>query len=321
MVRYRAAVSTFEATTVLRFDRITPKNTNVLAVGLGWDDSVLVASRSSDESLRRIGKGGVSSPKIQHDEPTSLHVTRWAQGQVRRVVCHDQRLIPHHIQPLQDGVLLANSRCRWRKEGAEHNALICDWSGEVHRTLTLGDGIAHVRTTPDDMIWVSFFDEGVFGNYGWGGPGPAPIGECGLIRFDAAGQPNLRYDAERAGTDTICDAYATTTDRAGNAWVSFYTEFPLVRVSPDGSYSSWPLGQQGASALAIDGNRVLVAGGYDVRNRAVMLQLGEAGECRRISKGTISTEDGTPLDRATFVGADSCMYAIQDDTLYAVKSW
>ena len=32
-------------------------------------------------------------------------------------------------------------------------------------------------------IWVSYADEGVYGNFGWGQPGPPPVGAAGLVCF------------------------------------------------------------------------------------------------------------------------------------------
>jgi hypothetical protein len=57
----------------------------------------------------------------------------------------------------------------------------------VERTFTIGDGVQDVRTTPGGDVWVSYFDEGVFGNYRWSPPGPEPIGAPGLVAFDPLG--------------------------------------------------------------------------------------------------------------------------------------
>jgi hypothetical protein len=84
--------------------------------------------------------------------------------------------------PMPDGrVLAVSSRCRWRPGGADPNAVIFDDAGVRVGEGVVGDGIEHVFTTSTGDIWVAYFDEGVFGNYGWGGSGPTPIGAPGII--------------------------------------------------------------------------------------------------------------------------------------------
>ena len=43
----------------------------------------------------------------------------------------------------------------------------------------LGDGIQDCVVKKDGTIITSYFDEGVFGNYGW----DEPLGDCGLIAW------------------------------------------------------------------------------------------------------------------------------------------
>ena len=72
-------------------------------------------------------------------------------------------------------------------------------AGELRRQFVLGDGIKHVQTTAAGDIWVGYFDEGVYGNYGWGNdPDSEPIGadRAGSLRSLGVGsgstlhQPN-----------------------------------------------------------------------------------------------------------------------------------
>jgi hypothetical protein len=65
---------------------------------------------------------------------------------------------------------------------------------------TIGDGVARVRVARSGHVWVGYFDEGVYGNYGWGGGGggPAPLGAPGLVRFSPDLEPDLaRFDHDR----------------------------------------------------------------------------------------------------------------------------
>jgi hypothetical protein len=43
-----------------------------------------------------------------------------------------------------------------------------DAQGRPSQGEVFGDDIAHVQATDTGEIWVGYFDEGVYGNYGWG---------------------------------------------------------------------------------------------------------------------------------------------------------
>ena len=60
------------------------------------------------------------------------------------------------------------------------NAKVFDRSGNQIREFLLGDGIQNVYVTKGNKIWTSYFDEGVYGNYGW----EVPIGRNGLRAWD-----------------------------------------------------------------------------------------------------------------------------------------
>ena len=66
---------------------------------------------------------------------------------------------------------------------------------------------------------VSYFDEGIFGNYGWS----EPIGQSGLIVFDE--NFNIKWESR----DDICDCYAINLDDDGHIWYYYYDEFDLVK--------------------------------------------------------------------------------------------
>ena len=217
-------------------------------------------------------------------------------------------------QPLPDGrILVVASRCQWRPEGPEHNAIVYDADGELVGAYTFGDGIQDVYTTPSGSVWVSYFDEGVYGNYGWGGPGPEPLGACGLARFGADGQPDWRFSPQ-GKAPYIDDCYALNV--AGEtAWACYYSGFPLVRVR-DGRPTAWSNDlASGARALLAGDDRVALFGGYrSERDRLVVAELGgdtlrDAGQHRvvlpdgeRFPEG--AWVDGRGPDLHVFAGVD-----------------
>lgn len=98
----------------------------------------------------------------------------------------------HFIQPIGDNILLLGARCRYRKENSpEMNAVIVDFEGNIQSEFCLGDGIQDCIVTDEGNIITSYFDEGVFGNFGW----EKPIGHCGLIVWSENGE--IKWEANR----------------------------------------------------------------------------------------------------------------------------
>jgi hypothetical protein len=208
-----------------------------VAFGVGHDRTLLAAARRSTESPV-IEQGIGIFPKATLEQATEYVVLRWQRGGVETLQLRNQSPLFSFVQPAPDGVLLVAARCHWKPEGVTPNAVVFDRDGRELRRFVLGDGIEDVRTAPDGSIWASYFDEGVFGNYGWGSPGPAPVGASGLVHFGATGERISEYDSAAAGTDSICDAYALCTAEDG-AWVYFYTEFPISSLPFVASRRTW----------------------------------------------------------------------------------
>jgi hypothetical protein len=115
------------------------------------------------------------------------------------------------VQPLPSGrFLIVGSRSRWRADGPDRNAVIYDGDGHVVAQAVLGDGIEHAFAASDGHVWAGYFDEGVYGNFGWGHPGgDPPVGASGLARFSppacsgtGSTRPTLISPGERSATAT-----------------------------------------------------------------------------------------------------------------------
>lgn len=208
------------------------------------------------------------------------------------------------IQPLsQNGMLVVGARCRWHNGQADRNATVFDSKGSRIRELVFGDGIQEVQVDREGDIWVSYFDEGVFGNFGWN----EPFGASGMLRLNARGEILWSFQPP-AGFDFICDCYAmNVADDA--TWSCYYTDFPIVRVDRSGTRSGWTNRVGGASVLAVDQHRVLLFGGYHPHEKRCVLQtLGESSVIK-----SQAVELRLPSDRslkgATIVGRDSILHA------------
>jgi len=251
---------------------------------------------------RRVDAGGASFPDARTGRPAQAQVlTYWPDAVHARGVPAVELAYPM-VQPLPgDRTLIVGARCWWRAEGAEQNAVVLDPEGNTTVTGTLGDGIEEVLTTPAGQIWVGYFDEGVFGNYGWGGPGPEPIGSAGIVRFGLDLTATWRYPHGAAGGG-VFDAYALNVEEE-TAWSCYYADFPIVRIE-SGSVTTWRNEIAGARALLVGGEYCALYGGYGTdRNRVVVGKLtsdrfavdrscvltlpdgGELGPCRVVARG------------------------------------
>ncbi len=171
------------------------------------------------------------------------------------------------VDCLADGRWLIASR---RAVPLENNACLFAADGTPAGAFAVGDGIEHVRCAADGTIWIGYSDEGVFSESSKGGS--RPVSTAGIARFGPDGSLLWRFnDEERRGL-SIADCYALALD--GNAlWCCPYTDFPIVRVEGD-VVDHWWNDVAGAQALAVDGDHVLLAGGYnDQSNRLVLLRL------------------------------------------------
>jgi hypothetical protein len=181
------------------------------------------------------------------------------------------------VQPMPgDRFLVAGARCRWRRDGPDRNAVLHDADGQVVSEHVLGDGIGHVPATSTDQVWVGYFDEGIYGNYGWGqADSEEPVGAHGIVRFPPGLEPTWHYPkyTEVGPWDAVSDCYALNVDDTCT-WSCYYSDFPVVRIRDD-MVTGWHNDIRGAIALAVASSRVALFGGYGPDyDRLALTELG-----------------------------------------------
>jgi hypothetical protein len=246
---------------------------------------------------RIVSPGGASFPTTRADEPYACSVlVHEGAAVVERFSIPDAIASLPRIQLLSsDEIVLVSCRV-YAGEGP--NAWTYATGGIGTGSFLLGDGIQDVQADGDGRLWVSFFDEGVFGNFGWGPmPGePAPMGATGLVCVDERGEVLYRY-APPESVGPIDDCYALNVT-GSSTWAYYYSGFPLVEVDESAGVRAWKTPVSGARALAIDGDRVLLAGGYPPdRDRVVLGRLGE-DRLEPEWEGRLVDADGTPFTGA-----------------------
>lgn len=287
-----------------------------ISAGPNGEAIALWATVAGAEAMRgrTVSPGFASFPDPRTERPVSARVRVYHPSPVRDVAINGLENGYPLVQPLPDDrTLIVGARCRWHADGPERNAIVVDADGGLVADGTLGDGIEEVLATRSGRIWVGYFDEGVFGNFGWGGPGPEPIGSPGIICFasDLVAAWRYPYDADGG---SIADAYSLNVD-GETAWSSYYTDFPIVRIRSD-VITTWRGGPSGTRALIVDDDRCALIGGYGAdRNRVLVGSLTSEGFVPdRV--GVLTLPDGTELGHCRIVARGAELHVFVESRWY-----
>jgi len=275
----------------------------VTSVGPAGESLWLATSRADQEAMETSIRQPGPAPSPDPSEGGGYAAWLFVHDGIGARSFHIPQVSPRYPKLQRTGggeFLIVDSRCTAIEDGSpDKNASVFGPDGTLRRAFTLGDGIEDVQVSADDSVWVSYFDEGIFGNWGWkvaGELGLEPIAPAGLIRTDADGSVTWRY-APPEGIGSISDCYALNVD-GDAAWAYYYTNFPLVRIGLDGLIVAWRSGVSGAKAFAIAGDQVLFFGGYEARRTALTLA--------RIGGDALEDHEDIDLD---LPGADSLSHA------------
>lgn len=161
---------------------------------------------------------------FQRPVPKSNWTIQVIKGKsVETVELKNVPLIPTGVDLFSDGTLLiVQGRCLKDGKYIERNARRYNPNGQLIEAFTLGDGIEHVQIDDNDTIWVSYFDEGVFGNFGW----EQPMGSEGLIAYKINGDKLWG-----AGSYGIIDCYALNVVSSKQVYFYYYDDSFLVQLN------------------------------------------------------------------------------------------
>jgi len=249
------------------------KNTNEkskVVEGSQWEARVLVVAIEKEKQDYHDHTGFAVFPKIKTEthhnflllcfSPSPDHANNGPLLELQsRTLIKGENCNFHTVEGLQNNeVLLLCARCGYsppaglaalagKKKQSDQdlwpnctkNARIYDRiTGELKREFVFGDGISDAQATSTGYIWTGYFDEGVYGNFGWGdwnnetGYSSPPIGSCGLICWDAqTGNRLYRYGGD------VSDMYAMNCISDDELWIYYYTAFPLARLKVVGRIS------------------------------------------------------------------------------------
>ena len=287
----------------------------IVAFNVGPDGYVylVIALKPLDYAIEQ--PGWATFAKTVPDQPQKYRVVALSGDQpVLNVVIGEEQFNIHHVQPLGDELLLVCARSYYKgPNDFEKNGRVYTRDGKFVRSMLLGDGIQSVQTTSDGVIWTSFFDEGVFGNFGW----QEPIGASGLVAWDSQGNKLYEFQPPE-GLDSICDCYALNVESDDDVWCYYYTEFPLVHLHRNRIESFWKMPVGGSDAFAISAGRALFRGGYKESDSYYFFSLETNGQVRQTAKIQLQDSRGDNLVAERAVGRANAIHLISSGYLYRI---
>lgn len=211
----------------------------------------------------------------------------------------------HFIQPIGGDILLTGSRCMRYKDGqTDKNGVIVSRDGKKLSELCFGDGIQDLFVMEDGRIACSYFDEGVFGNFGW----DQPVGACGLIVWDRDG--NRVWENEKY---PIYDCYAMNADEQGELWFYYYNDFHLVRTDFKRDIVYRPESEgSGAFLISRSHTGLLMNGGYGRYDEFDWYEMKGAALGKKSLVKVVFNDEELRLSRYHFRGAKAVLLDEED---------
>ena len=280
---------------------------------VAWNRNVYLLM---EQPSGRQGRDSLRTPSIYTVVEIQMD---WTEQRVSEITLFPLGLLNfqfHFLQPIGDHFLLLGARSSYREDSPDQNAWIISRNGAVLSRFCLGDGIQNCTVKANGSIITGYFDEGVFGNYGWAdfheshGYVP-PIGECGLIAWTPEGDPfwkNSKYP--------IYDCYAISLDEEENLWFYYYDEFRLVWTNfKEDLVFELPIKGSSAFSVAPSGEKFLFQGGYPKHHKFYFLtrqggRLGQQQEAIPTCDGSKVVVERCSLLRSQmlFLGNDGVLY-------------
>jgi len=285
----------------------------IVAFNIGADGSACFVIAEEPLDYRSGSPQQASFPKTMPDRPQRYRVVVLRGGEVELdVPITDEPFNIHEVQPLGDDLLLACCRSyRRSKDDVDLNGRIYDRLGRFQSAICLGDGIETIQASSSGDIWTSYFDEGVFGNFGWS----EPLGASGLVAWRRDGTPAYRFEPTGEATE-VADCYALNVVSDDEVWLYYYTDFQLVQLRHRAIEAVHVPNVQGSSAFAVSRNRshALFVGGYSDHQSFELVAL--AGGKRAPKRMTPLDLEGRPVEHLRAVGRGPSLYLLTADHLF-----
>jgi hypothetical protein len=275
---------------------IPPIGWEIAAMGVGFDSTFLMLAAEVPFEGRMAGK----SSRYRLHRTTTVSQAEFdfvSAGPADYSI----------VQPIDNAnFLLVTSRTY----NVKKNGQIWRSDGSLIREFSLGDGIEDVQTSARSEIWVSYFDEGVFGNGN----------EPGLACFDLAGKRVFSFADQIANDGSkippIDDCYALNVSGDDEVWLYYYMAFPLVKLVSKRLAGIWPRAPGlGSHAFAVGERSVLFAGDYGAPS-SITRYFPESGR----SEMGHAVGDGQQLEFTRAMGRAHHLYLVANSAIWLLRA-
>lgn len=265
--------------------------------------SLVTKSVANDGSLVFLstGRADWGAVKERNPKPFRLSLKR-PDGSLQTIELPELDVTFSLVDIFPDGkLLIVGPRCDLRGKDDDLNGVVFDPKSGMVSRIHLGDGIGRAYVDALGRIWVSYFDEGVFG----GG-----IGAAGLVCFSEAGEKLWALH-----DDQMADCYALNVSNA-EAAIFFYTEFPICRISSDFKLTRWETTLAGCHEFAISDTEVLFSGQYKDPADAAYLGRFQADGTLTTQRIQLLLPDGSPVPKGQLLGRGKHLYFFDASSVY-----
>ena len=290
----------------------------IVANSVADDESLLFLSIEQDgtEAVTETYSSGIGIfPKTRMQSAKRFRLSISKDGNLRSIELPELDVTFPLADIFPDGkILVVGPRCSWRSEkDYDLNGIIIDpETGHMSRIL-LGDGINKVYVDAIGRIWVAYGDEGIFGNFGWGGPGPTPIGAAGLVCFSEAGKKIWEYPSH--ASEMMADCYALNAS-GSEAAIYFYSDFPVCRISRDFKLRFWKTELRGCKEFALSESQVLFSCQYNDSPDTAYLSRFEADGQVSTHQVRLLLPDVSIFPQGHFLGRGKHLYFFGNGGVY-----
>jgi hypothetical protein len=283
----------------------------LINISLGADQEICLLAVNS---VPEPEKGSIATfPPSKTSSHHNYKVVIIAKNSTEQIEITNESWNYHFVQPIDNNnnILLAGGRSHYYKDNSyDKNGRVFNKQGVLLRDFLLGDGIQDVQVSSQNSIWTSYFDEGVFGNYGW----KNPIGSVGLRAWDDNGYEIYKYD--NSGKHFISDCYALNVLDDNNVWFYFYTDFDLANKQRE-SVQYYKPNISGADGFIVYDKYVLFRGGYRNHNNYFLYERNPLG-MKLLGEVKMFDGDGNFIETNYFAYRGSRMILLSGMKLYSV---
>lgn len=300
-----------------KLEGICSDSSNVVAFNLGPSGEILVLQALNALDREFVQPGWATFFKSKPESRQSYLLSVYSPGgeKTNSINIHGEPFNITEVQPTLDAFLLVCPRCYRRSDSdIEKNGRVYDPSGTLIREILLGDGIEQVFVSKGKTVWVSYFDEGIFGNYGW----ENPLGSSGLVEWTLDGKKCYEF-GPADGLGYMADCYSLNIDLHEDVWCYYYTDFPIVRIKDRAIVDYWESPVKGASRFSVSFPYILFAGGYKDRSLFQLVKLHKGRKANIIRKFRLEDKQGAMLDIGLIAVRGENMAVLSDGSVYVTK--